>query len=84
MEQVGVRASFPEGGAPSGPFSRWEDLPANEAERDRLLCAGLPQPDGMAGPTSPLRARGDGILRTARTLAEGTVHAPAHGLEAAQ
>lgn len=61
MEQVGVRASFLRGGTSRGLFFRWEDLPADEAERDRFLCAALGSPDpngrqldGMGGGISSL------------------------------
>jgi 2-methylaconitate isomerase len=59
--QTGVRASFMRGGTSKGLFFRWEDLPAERAERDRLLCAALGSPDpygrqldGMGGGISSL------------------------------
>jgi 2-methylaconitate cis-trans-isomerase PrpF len=60
-EQTGLRASFMRGGTSKGLFFRWEDLPEDGAERDRLLCAALGSPDpygrqldGMGGGVSSL------------------------------
>src|SRR5690606_30499232 len=61
VDQAGIRASFLRGGTSKGLFFRWEDLPADAAERDRLLCGALGSPDpngrqldGMGGGVSSL------------------------------
>lgn len=60
-DQIGARASFMRGGTSKGLFFRWEDLPADEGDRDRFLCAALGSPDpngrqldGMGGGVSSL------------------------------
>ncbi|MEM1159626.1 MAG: PrpF domain-containing protein [Pseudomonadota bacterium] len=46
-EQLGIRATFMRGGTSKGLFFRWEDLPADTAERDGFLFVAMGSPDGF-------------------------------------
>lgn len=59
--QIGIRATFMRGGTSKGLFFHWDDLPRDEVERDRFICAALGSPDpngrqldGMGGGASSL------------------------------
>ncbi|MEM1298604.1 MAG: PrpF domain-containing protein [Pseudomonadota bacterium] len=59
--QIGIRATFMRGGTSKGLFFHWDDLPEDETDRDRFICAALGSPDpngrqldGMGGGVSSL------------------------------
>jgi 2-methylaconitate cis-trans-isomerase PrpF len=87
--QTAIRCSLMRGGSSKGLYFRKEDLPADEALRDRVLVAALGsdarQIDG-AGGAHPLEIGGTkekptvlkaDLLRTARLIMRGELLVPA-------